>query len=367
MSKPLLLSCSRFLLVCSFFCVMPTPVFTQQVAPNVSAEKGDTSLHSGHLMPGEASVSSETISRLSGPFACDSDGNIYLRSGLGSAPILKLNPKGERVALFQPAVNPDLEVGIAGSFSVAPDGELYMLVHARKEISRYVFIFKPDGGYKEKIKLQPGFGWIPYSLAVFPDGSMLISGERYDRDPRDPKLPFTGIFSADGRLLKELKLDDNNAVVAKTSSVPASGAVPITSAGSQAIAWGQIESAQDGNLYVMRSSSPAIFYGISPGGAVERRFAVDSGHAGYRPQGMHISGNRIAVLFYDPHTMDKTMKIVDVEGQELAVYDEPRADRKADLGTIGLAFACYTQKPERFIFLVTDDKHRIQLKPVQGR
>jgi len=360
MSKPVLLTCLYVLGMCSIFCRGQ-----EAASPGQSASHDDAPSTVRYLAPGETIVSPETALSFSGPFPCDADGNIYLRSGFVGAAIRKLNPKGERVAIFQPDANPDLEVGVAGHFAVTPDGELYLLVFARKEISRYVFIFKKDGSYKEKIKLQPGFALMPSSLAVFSNGSMLITGERYDHDPKDPKLPFTGIFSADGRLLKELKLEDD-AIRSKAPSTPASGAIPV-GAGSQAIIRGQIESAKDGNLYVMRAMSPAVFYVISPGGEVVRRFTVDSGQGVYIPSGMHISGSRIAVLFYSPQTMDKIIKIVTTEGEELASYEELRADGKATKGVLGLAFACYTQRPERFTFLVSDEQHHIQLKLVEAR
>jgi hypothetical protein len=128
-----------------------------------------------------------------------------------------------------------------------------------------------------------------------------------------------------------------------------------------------MEPAKDGNMYLMRWLSPAVFYVISPGGQVVRRFVVDSGNSDYKPFAMHISGNRIAVLFYEPQTMEKVMKIVDLEGHELASYDELTVNGKPKLGMLGVAFACYTQQPERFTFLVTDDNHRIELKHAGAR
>ena len=82
---------------------------------------------------------------------------------------------------------------------------------------------------------------------------------------------------------------------------------------------------------------------------------------------MHISGNRIALLFYQPQSMEKMMKVVDLVGNELATYDELRGNGKPKLGMLGGAFACYTQQPEHFTFLVTDDNHKIELKHAGAR
>jgi hypothetical protein len=180
-------------------------------------------------------------------------------------------------------------------------------------------------------------------------------------------LPFTGIFASDGSLLKELTLKDDEKITEMAAAHDNRVTSPTNRLTNEAIDWGQAATASDGNIYVMRWLSPAVLYVISPGGQVVRRFEVDSGDANFKPLSMHISGNRIAVLFYQEATFDKVMKIVDLEGREVASYDELREGGKAKLGTIGLAFACYTARPDRFTFLVAGDDHRIELKLVEPR
>jgi hypothetical protein len=321
-----------------------------------------------HLTPLETVVSAEVASAFLGPFVCDGDGNLYLHSeSAGVTAIRKLNPKGERTALFEPAANPDVKISVTGSFSVNPDGDLYMLAFAAEELNRYVLVFKPDGTYKTKIKLDPGFAWVPSAIAVFPNGSLLVTGQEYARDRNAPKLPFTGIFRSDGKLLKELNLEDDDAIQDMANGRDPRVTSLMTPASNRAISWSQIESAKDGNLYLMRWLSPAVFYAISPSGQVVRRFAVDPGNTEFRPAAMHISGNRIALLFYQPQSMEKIMKIVDLEGHELSTYMELREDGKPKLGMLGAAFACYRQQPERFTFLVSDEHHKIELKHAGAR
>lgn len=321
-----------------------------------------------HLTPLETVVSTEVASAFLGPFVCDGDGNLYLRSeSAGVTAIRKLNPKGERTALFEPAANPDIKISVTGYFSVMPDGDLYVLAFAAEELARYVLVFKPDGTYKTKIKLDPGFAWIPSAIAVFPNGSILATGQEYARDRNAPKLPFTGIFRSDGKLLKELNLEDDNAIQDMANGHDPRVTSVVTPTSNRAISWSQIESAKDGNLYLMRWLSPAVFYAISPSGQVIRRFVVDSGNPDFRPAAMHISGNRIAILFYQPQSMEKIMKVVDLEGHELSTYVELREDGKPKLGMLGAAFACYTQQPERFTFLVSDEHHKIELKHAGAR
>jgi hypothetical protein len=310
---------------------------------------------------------SEVASSFVEPLWCDGDGNLYLSSDEAAAAIRKLSAKGERVALYQPIANPDVKVGSTGYFAVTPDGELYSLAFASNEISRYVLVFKPDGTYKTKIKLSPGFPLFPSTLSIFPNGSLLVTGQVYDHDPHMPKLPFTGIFTSDGSLLKEVSLEDDEKITALLASRDGSVTSPTNPLSNQAVSWGQAAAASDGNIYVMRWLSPAVFYAVSPGGQVVKRFEVNPGDNLMMPISMHISGNKIAVLFYQRNTFDEVMKIVDLEGHEIASYDEVHEGDKRVPDTFGLAFACYTTKPDRFTFLTAGDDHRIELKLVEPR
>jgi hypothetical protein len=297
--------------------------------------------------------------------SCDGDGNLYLGAASQGDAIRKINSKGELVALFKPGANPDIEIRGAGSYNISPDGELYIWVGSRTEITRYVLVFKSDGSYKSSIKLEPGFAWLPASLAVFPNGNLLMTGQRLDRKSKQFILPFTGIFRSDGKLLKDVALEENEKLpeVPSIDDLPKGQPMPVYS--NRAVAWGEMEAATDGNIYAMRWVSPAAFYAISRGGEVMKRFTLDPGDPGYQPEQMHVSGNRIAVLFRQPDTKDQIMKIVDLEGQELATYDIRRPDQP-ESEPLG-AFACYALTPERFTFLTTDHDRKIKLKQVEAR
>jgi hypothetical protein len=179
-----------------------------------------------------------------------------------------------------------------------------------------------DGTYKSRIKMQPSFGWIPSTLSVFPS-DLLVSGFRYDADKNNHIMwPFTGIFSSDGTLLKEMTLEDDDDIRNLAASGDAHVSYTTNSYANQAVEFGQSEAADDGNVYRMRWITPTIFYAISPGGRVVRRFVVDPGDEGLAPVAMHIASNRIAVLSFHEQTKEKRMKIVDLEGHEIATYEK---------------------------------------------
>jgi len=309
---------------------------------------------SGHLHLETTKIPSELAGSFPSPLKCDADENLYLRTGedLRTA-IRKLSPKGELLALFQPAA-PDLKVDFGAYFSVGHDGDVYQLIYAH-EISRYVFVYKSDGTFKSKIKLQPGFPWLPSTLAPFWSGDLLISGQTISKDPNAPLEPFTGIFAPDGTLRKEVALEDDEKLGDMLATHDTQVFTPQNPTNNRAISSGAAESAMDGNVYLMRRLSPALFYVISPG-AVVRRFTVDPGKSGLTPTTMHIAGNRIAVLFRDSQTNNKVLKVVDLEGQKIASYEEPIVDGKKALGG---AFVCYANNPERFMFLTTMEDERL--------
>ena len=288
---------------------------------------------------------------------CDAKNNLYFMTAPdGVRGIHKLNASGERIGLFLPD-SPGVKIDFPQSFSITPDGYVYQLIHAH-EATRYVFVYRPDGTLKSTISLQAGSAFDPHVLAVFPSGDFLVSGLEYAKGRDDPIMwPFSRIFSADGTVRRELKLRDDEQI----HDLAAAGDPRVTPAdrpsSNRAVSGGTAESGPDGNVYLMRRLSPAIIYAISPGGEV-RRFTVDPGQPDLMPVGMHVGGDRIAVLFWHPQTGEETLKVIDLRGHQVASYEEPTVN---GAGQLGLAFACYARNPDRFTFLETGNEHRLRL------
>ncbi len=300
------------------------------------------------------------------PLRCDQDGNLYLQAETFGSGVRKLSPKGKRLATYNPNADPAVKTNISATFALDADGTLYALADAQDTITRYVFVYRADGGYKSTIKLDPGFAWEPSALGVFPSGELLITGLRYarDADRRIVQIPFTGLFRSNGTLLKEIAPEEDSALQELAEAGDKMLKVPRVPASNLAISFSQTAVAQDGNLYLMRWYSPAILYAISPGGEVVRRFAVDPGDQKFHPMAMHVSGNRMAVHFFNSQTGENLMKIVDLEGNEIATYTQGKT---ADDQRVGAAFVCYRAEPQQFTFLGATSESKLQLIIAEGR
>jgi hypothetical protein len=310
-------------------------------------------------------AASEEAEALFSPEVCDEDGNFYFPKQIVEMPAIhKLNPKGRTIASFEPSAKPDVPVNVTPWYAVERDGgNLYQLVLTQGP-DKYIYVYKSDGRFKSAVKLEAGFMFQASKLATFPNGEFLISGDKFDTDKRAAIWPFTGIFAADGRLIKQVDLEDDTSL----HDMAAAGDNRVVRAeapqSNLAINFGALEVGEDGNAYLMRWTNPAIFYAISAGGEVVRRFTVDPGDLGYRPRGFQLAKNRVSVLFWNRETDDRTMRVVDVEGNDVATYDDPKNERPRD-GGLGLSFACYTENPTRWTFFESDDEHRLQLQTVE--
>lgn len=295
------------------------------------------------------------------PLRCDHDGNVYLLSGVQpSSGILKLNRKGELVTAFRATSATDLSIMVADFFTIGPRGDIYQIASPSKTMQRAILNYASDGTYKSSIKLDTPPGaedWDPYQVGVFSSGDLLISG-LIDDATNKISYPFTGVFSSSGQFRKEVSLSDDE----KVQKMVQQGDPRLVSVdnpySNRAVSLGQMLSADDGNLYLMRNAYPPIFYVISPAGELVRHFTVN---VDGRVLSAHISGHRIALVSEDEggNTNTATISVVDLEGKPIATY---RDDAKHEQGPLGNALACYTSNPDRFTFLGTTSDGYLQFK-----
>jgi hypothetical protein len=348
---------SRFFLVALSAVILWFPCVSQFPEKPSTKSKSSSKQHSQLAVIETIKIPSERAEGFSTeePLRCDADGNFYLRVQEVVEPaIRRINAEGVQDVLFRPSSIPDLNVEDAAYFSVREGGDIDQLVSISNSEDSYIVTFKSDGSYKSKVKLQPGFSFIPYQLATFASGEWLVTGVRYDPEVH-VKWPFTGIFSEDGTLLRQITLKDDEQIRKMAARGDPAVVLKGHNNGNREIRLGEAVAAGDGNVYVMRKLSAFTVYAISPGGDVVRQFRIDPGSLDFQPLSMQVAGNRMAVLFLNKSSFSKNsnsesispkdviLKVVDLEGHELATYDVGTSD-------MGIAFVCYAL-PDKFTFL----------------
>lgn len=290
---------------------------------------------------------------------CDADGNLYIRKYAMDRPLLgpvvKIDPDGKRVALFDPVAFSQLALDRADAFSPAFDGGMYQVAQSGVLKPRiYVLHFSSDGSASSPTLLAADFE--VYTFAAFASGNFLVSGvERDLQNKNDRGRNFTAVFSADGRELAQLSFEESPR---KAGAKPGAGGSPQAAAHEEAqnkvqnnaekaapgLDLADAEVGSEGNLYVMRRSSPALVYVIAPSGKIMQTLKITPPQPGTAPSAFHVSGNRLAISFGNEQSQSQTIVVAEAQtGRKIASYSDP-----TDLGT---AFACYSANEGVFTFL----------------
>jgi hypothetical protein len=295
------------------------------------------------------------------PSKCDADGNLYIRKYAIDRPMLgpvvKIDANGKRTALFDPAAFSQLALDRADAFSPASDGGMYQIAQGGVLKPRiYVLHFSSDGSPASPTRLEADFE--VYTFAAFANGNFLVSGVKRDvQDRNDHGRNFTAVFSADGRELAQLSFpeaqgqDPQGAAKAGTKSNAAArqnearkDAEKDAEKPAPTLDLADAEVGIDGNLYVMRGSSPALVYVIAPIGKILKTLKISAPLPGAMPSAFHLSGNRLAISFWNEESQSQTVIVADAQtGRKIATY--------ADATGVGTSFACYSANDGVFTFL----------------
>jgi hypothetical protein len=283
-------------------------------------------------------VPSETGGAFMSSSKCDSDNNLYIRKYAVDQPMLgpvvKIDSDGKRIALFDPAVFSQLVLDRADAFSPAPDGGLYQIAQSGVLKPRiYVLHFSSDGSPSSSTRLDADFE--VYTFAAFIDGNFLVSGVQRDVQNHDDRgRNFTAVFSADGREQAQLSFGTGSQKEVRNDADKSSPALDLADA----------EVGSNGNLYVMRRSSPAQVYVIAPSGKILDTLKVSGPRTGSAPSAFHVSINQMAVSFWNEEDKSQTMVVADAQtGRKIASYSDPAG--------LGPMFACFSANEGMFTFL----------------
>jgi hypothetical protein len=312
-----------------------------------------------------ASSTMNVVSEAGGAFMssskCDADGNLYIRKYAVDRPLLgpvvKIDPDGKRVALFDPASFSELGLDRADAFSPASDGGIYQIAQSGVLMPHiYALRFSSDGTPSTPTLL--GADLEVYAFAAFAGGNFLVSGVKRDvQNPKDRGRNFTAVFAADGRELAQLTFPEPSAKAGAKSGAGDRRTDRQKDPGTDsdkaapALDLADAEVGSDGNLYVMRAGSPALIYVITPSGKIMRTIKVAVAAA---PSGFHVSGNRLAISYWNEAGASLNVAVVDAQtGRKIDTFSDPEG--------LGPSFACYSANDGVFTFLKLGEKNEMEV------
>lgn len=275
---------------------------------------------------GKVELSAPPLAVASSATECDASGNIYVQYSASveppkppyyelNTPLTKISLDSKSTTEFRvPAPEGYLHRYEQG-FYVTPRGDVYGLIKAYRHgwdykedpnwPDSFVVNYKDDGSVDSltQLELPGGIHFAAAKLGVFGDGTLLVTGWELSSGPRPtrhiPTKVLTAVFDRAGTYIGPLTLTDdvrqerlpNRPAGEKGQPSPPGAAKGVDSqAGkgvhvpfSQEVGAGIMAGSPDGNIYLIRATSPARVYVVSPGGAVARQFRITPPKPGLVP------------------------------------------------------------------------------------
>jgi hypothetical protein len=316
------------------------------------------------------------------PAQCDTRGNVYVQAYTSATarplPILKISPEGKVLAILSPPSLQDMPEAGFDPFAVTAHGRVYWVASTPKE-TRLVELDE-EGHFVSSVRVEKLVA--PRQLAVFASGEFLVSGYRR-AELADVDEPLTALFDRTGRFIKEVELPDDIRLEPDESSNAREQSPAPDGSGSDSQAYNALQqaspdqprpdnpaedepvslqlkpkefsraidlstavSADDGNIYLMRPTSPPIIYVIAPSGSLLRRLVITAPGPGFLPSEMKVAAGRVLVSFGAPNPTRRGKQFKFVMGN--AGTGETIAHYVTGPKTAG-PLACYTAEGVTFV------------------
>jgi hypothetical protein len=268
-----------------------------------------------------------------------------------AVPIRKIDPDGHLVKNFRvldafPNHTTGKSVDLLGrGVFVTLDGRVFQTADVHGDA--FVVEFAQDGSVKAKTKLAASDlaqAWT-WRFAVFKSGEYLLSAST----GKDQLTPFTGVFAADGRLVKRV-YEPEDEEARQRSSLGDWGPRPIGDIrGVDFVRFGDITAGSDGNLYLLHgTNSPALVYVISPAGDLVRKLRIDAGDPDLVARSIRSYNGRLAIQFdkwLDTGAQQGLIKVTDLEGNSIANYRMRPVEENHSLSLVGYGSDGFTFLP----------------------
>ena len=259
------------------------------------------------------------------PIKCDGDGNLYLRSraaGPATFDVVQFSPEGTKKTTYKSSDAPGFGDAFVHDFSIGSDGRVYELVQASGgEV--FVLKFSSNGQFDSKTELTFEKSFMPSQLVALTGGGYFISGtQNGDEPPVGNGGAVNAIFDDSGNLVRQISLKADSKTKKGDSKSEKSHHRPEVE--NAAVRFGRALLGYDGNIYLMRASTPPIVYVVSPSGKLVHTVKLQSPFEKGTPIALMMDGGRLAIEFSDPvaeDTSSTTVRVVNAQtGDKIADY-----------------------------------------------
>jgi hypothetical protein len=294
---------------------------------------------------------------LSGRIQCDADRNLYFATDVGERKtiVVKLNNRELTTTAFGEN-EPEL-VGFdaeAQTFAVSPDGDVHFVTWqvGKGRVFPYIAQFARDGKLKSKLKINDYF--VFFQLGVFKTGEYLVGGFRPGKTESDEHLYFTAIVDKNGNVGKPIAFDND---LATNSRDPEKLSSYVLRRNNHAIELGAMASGDDGNIYILRRTSPALVFVVSPSGEIVRRLEIQPPVEFAMPTGIQVIKGLLAIRFstateYQPDPVSMLITADATTGETRQVFKTIKG--------MGSGMACF-ESPSIFSFATVGEGGKLKL------
>jgi hypothetical protein len=254
------------------------------------------------------SVGHEKAEDFVDPIRSDAVGNIYIRYGDGEHPaevITKISPLGEKLSSFDLAQIVSTRDLRMIDFSPDVRGNLWVLAKGiEAKTTLYIVSLAPDGALLSKVKLESEIE--PFQFAPLKGGNFAISGRRPPNAANYlDSVPFVVIADPHGHLVRPVPLAGDIAPLADGERMLTNGAPKKDRTFEMSLAASEMETADNGNVYLMRQGKSGIVFVLSSKGNLLRRLVLDT-PPGAILRDLKVGDGRLAAVFIrkmaDPNT-----------------------------------------------------------------
>lgn len=317
----------------------------------VAAQQSSLTATSGYVLP------SEWNHALYLPVRCDGNGNFYLReyeSGMNASPVLKVTRKADNLIRFSLDSVSDLKGASVQDFAVTTDGTVYQLLQFGDDV--IITESSADGRIVGQTKLERQF-WPAHFTPLSGNRGFLVMGSELPQKGGPPPKFVTFIFDASGRLVRDLKLSQDEVENKKEETGKNQKGGPLANESMLPLVLGDIQSDNAGRLFILRASDPAVIFVVDSSGRLQRTLKAIPPESGMTVGAMQVSNGLLALLFQKGddkgQIIKRTMVVLDSStGRKNSEYAVP--------ATFGTAFACYTG--ESFGFVTTTPGGKLALQ-----